>query len=158
MFSSEPTQTREERSPVIIRNAEPWCGEKLTWTVRGALLLAAALHPPERTGGGEESARRSGANTEGAAAAADAPAVQGAGGRSRKLPVRLHSCGGQHGQLCSADKELSAVTLSVLCAKAGPGHEAALFEERVRDLQRRVTCRVSEWPADSSEFLNYLQA
>lgn len=61
MFSSESTQTREERSPVIIRNAEPWCGEKLTWTVRGALLLAAALHPPveaRRVRGGRAQTRR----------------------------------------------------------------------------------------------------
>lgn len=127
--------TFERRFPLTIRYAEPWCGEKPGQSVRGALLLAAALHPHERTGGGEESTRRSGAESAGAAAAAAASSAQGAGGRSRELPVRLYSRGGQHGQLHGTDKELSAVTVPVLCAEAGSRHEVALFEECICDLQ-----------------------
>lgn len=80
MFYSDPSHTPERGFPVTVRHAEPCRGEKLGRSVRRALLLAVALHPHERTGGGEESAGRSGA--------------QGAGGRSRELPVRLHSRGG----------------------------------------------------------------
>lgn len=112
-------------------------------SVRGALLLAAALDPHERTSGGEEPKRRSGAKSASAAPAAAAGA-QGAGGWSRELPVGLHGRGGQHGQLHGTDKELGAVAVPVLCAEAGSRHEVALFEERNRDLQRRVISGVSE--------------
>ena len=106
MLYSHPSHAR---FPVTSRNAEPLCDEKFDRTVRGALLRAAALHPIERTGRSEESARRPGANSAGATAAAAAAAaaagsgVQGAGGWTRELPVRLHSRGEQHGQFHGAD-------------------------------------------------------
>lgn len=119
---------------LTVRDAES--GEKL--------LSAAARHPAERTAGSQESARR----TPGAAAAASAAAAAGcraagARGGARELPLGLHSRGEQHGQLHGAGQELGAVSVSVLCAKAGTRHEAAPTEERVGDLQRRVPCRVS---------------
>lgn len=134
MFYSDPSQAFERRFTAIVRNAGPLCSEKLVRRVRGALMSAAALPPLERIGGDEESARRSGANSAGAAAAADS-GRQGAGGRTGKLPSRLYSRGGEHGQLHGADKELGTVTVSVLCAEIGSGHEVALFRERVCDVQ-----------------------
>lgn len=117
-----------------------------------AALLSAAAAAAERTGGSEESARRPDAalaDAASAAAAAAGSSAPGAGG-TRELPVRLYSRGEQHGQLHGADQELGAVSVPVLCAKVGTRHEAALNEERVGDLQRRVTCGVS---ARSRSFL-----
>lgn len=141
--------------PVERSDIKLWHDGESGWCVPGALLRTAAPHPFERAAGGEESSGRSSANSALPAAAAAAEGAGGGGGgeaicgeqraagRRRELPAGLHSRGSQHGQLHGAGEELGAVAVQVLLAEAGPGHEAALAEERLRDVQRRLASRVS---------------
>lgn len=100
-------------------------------------MRPAAAFKSEPALGGRESCDKSRANPAPPAAAAAAifRGDQRATGRGRELPAGLHGCGRKHGQFYGADQELGAIALQVLFAEVRPGHEAALPEERLRDLQ-----------------------